>query len=347
VNSFTCACTAGYAGSLCQTDINECASTPCVNGASCADGVNHFVCSCVAGWGGNRCQTDINECASGPCFAGQGACRDLLNGFNCTCNAGYTGHLCQTDINECASSPCQNGATCVDLVNGFFCGCARGYAGVLCEVALTCPIVNSQPCNGHGQCLNDQCSCDIGWCGQGTSAFYRCSGPLASFADCATADTELAVDQLEIALSGSYPFNNDTLAIIDAALGLPNNSVYYVAGGNPRVGPYGTILVILQLPSADAANQLSDLITSGNGIAGLSIIAERQGLQVRIFDGDEVNKSPILSSSAAIGLVFMGLCVVMLALALIWHKCWTPTHTLRVKLGHGGVTELVDVVDND
>ena len=36
-------------------DINECASDPCVNGATCHDLINQFECQCVAGYGGNTC----------------------------------------------------------------------------------------------------------------------------------------------------------------------------------------------------------------------------------------------------------------------------------------------------
>ena len=40
-------------------DINECASNPCVNGASCSDEVNAFSCSCAAGYTGDRCETGL------------------------------------------------------------------------------------------------------------------------------------------------------------------------------------------------------------------------------------------------------------------------------------------------
>ena len=39
------------------SDINECVSSPCANGASCLDLVNMFSCSCVAGYTGVVCQT--------------------------------------------------------------------------------------------------------------------------------------------------------------------------------------------------------------------------------------------------------------------------------------------------
>jgi hypothetical protein len=38
-------------------DIDECASSPCDNGATCTDGVDDFVCTCVDGYTGEFCQT--------------------------------------------------------------------------------------------------------------------------------------------------------------------------------------------------------------------------------------------------------------------------------------------------
>lgn len=39
----------GFNGHLCQFDIDECASTPCKNGAKCVDGPNTYSCECSEG----------------------------------------------------------------------------------------------------------------------------------------------------------------------------------------------------------------------------------------------------------------------------------------------------------
>lgn len=39
----------GFSGSQCQFDIDECASTPCKNGAKCIDGPNMYTCQCTEG----------------------------------------------------------------------------------------------------------------------------------------------------------------------------------------------------------------------------------------------------------------------------------------------------------
>ena len=41
---------------LSSLDIDECAAKPCLNGGSCQDGVNSYKCACVAGFDGNNCE---------------------------------------------------------------------------------------------------------------------------------------------------------------------------------------------------------------------------------------------------------------------------------------------------
>ncbi|KAL9952656.1 hypothetical protein ACROYT_G039940 [Oculina patagonica] len=57
VNGYVCNCQMGYVGVHCQTNINECSSNPCLNGATCVDQVNGYVCNCQPGYTGVNCQT--------------------------------------------------------------------------------------------------------------------------------------------------------------------------------------------------------------------------------------------------------------------------------------------------
>ena len=41
------------------TEINECDSRPCQNGATCKDGLNAYNCYCVDGYNGTNCETGM------------------------------------------------------------------------------------------------------------------------------------------------------------------------------------------------------------------------------------------------------------------------------------------------
>ena len=68
--------------------IKGCDSDPCVNGA-CTDEIGGgYTCSCTAGYAGTDCDTDIDECVGVTCPNGE--CQDLVNGYVCIENVGCT-----------------------------------------------------------------------------------------------------------------------------------------------------------------------------------------------------------------------------------------------------------------
>ena len=73
---------AGYEGTNCQININECASFPCQNGGYCTEPfVNMYQCQCVPGFEGIDCEINIDECSLyGLCEYYQ-ICIDGINTF--------------------------------------------------------------------------------------------------------------------------------------------------------------------------------------------------------------------------------------------------------------------------
>ena len=40
-----------------KLDVDECASMPCLNNGTCVDGINRFTCKCTSGYTGAVCET--------------------------------------------------------------------------------------------------------------------------------------------------------------------------------------------------------------------------------------------------------------------------------------------------
>ena len=57
---YSCNCEAGFTGDHCNSNIDECSSSPCVNG-KCVDGVNRYDCVCNQGYWGDNCEKKIAD----------------------------------------------------------------------------------------------------------------------------------------------------------------------------------------------------------------------------------------------------------------------------------------------
>eukprot|EP00057_Strongylocentrotus_purpuratus_P013451 XP_011667925.1 PREDICTED: fibropellin-1-like [Strongylocentrotus purpuratus] len=107
---------------MCETDIDYCSTTPCMNGGICIDEVNNFTCNCAAGYKGDTCQTvlcDLSNCQNG------GTCTPF--GQPCNCPPGFTGDLCEN-----APQGLSNGAIIV-LALGIF-GFVLVFLSLVCFV---------------------------------------------------------------------------------------------------------------------------------------------------------------------------------------------------------------------
>uniref|UniRef100_UPI00398F0D26 protein crumbs homolog 1-like n=1 Tax=Pristiophorus japonicus TaxID=55135 RepID=UPI00398F0D26 len=146
-----------------------CSSNPCQNNGTCEDLFDLFQCNCIAGWEGTRCELNIDDCMSGLCVHGN--CSDLVEGYECNCEQGYTGMNCENDINDCINHNCKNGATCIDSINSYFCNCPNQFTGQYCEwLYPPVKCGESFSCNNGGLCIDGfwgaNCTCRAGFTGE-------------------------------------------------------------------------------------------------------------------------------------------------------------------------------------
>eukprot|EP01043_Picozoa_sp_COSAG02_P014699 COSAG02_NODE_610_length_19566_cov_39.049622_14_plen_2310_part_01 len=161
-------------GSGCA-DIDECASSPCKNGAACTDSgiaaragtritrpgddtiaADRYRCTCTSGYANGECgYSFIDEYA------------DRCDIFDSRANPDYGGN-CDIDVNECDSSPCDNQGTCTDSSNGldsgiptnaYTCTCEPGFSNGKCDYEFIDEV--------RGQCshaLGGSCGVDVDEC---------------------------------------------------------------------------------------------------------------------------------------------------------------------------------------
>ncbi|CAJ1065064.1 protocadherin Fat 4 isoform X1 [Xyrichtys novacula] len=128
---FNCTCPAGFAGTLCEADVDECEVNPCENEGTCVNTAGSFYCHCQKGFTGPVCSADVDQCLRVKCQNG-GTCVPTKDGYYCLCVPGFEGEKCEQLMDHCKSTPCVQG-NCTNLQNGFFCRCPFGVSGVHCE----------------------------------------------------------------------------------------------------------------------------------------------------------------------------------------------------------------------
>ncbi|CAM9664642.1 unnamed protein product [Bubo scandiacus] len=143
--------------------------SPCLNAGTCQDLFNSFRCACGAGWGGPLCQSNIDDCQSGPCVHGD--CVDAVADFQCECFRGFIGKTCDINVDDCVRHQCLNGATCIDGVYGYSCKCPPQYSGPHCEWPFPPEQCGENfTCLNGGECVSESwganCSCRPGFTGR-------------------------------------------------------------------------------------------------------------------------------------------------------------------------------------
>ncbi|KAL5014723.1 hypothetical protein ScPMuIL_008993 [Solemya velum] len=177
-----CTCQAGWTGTLCHSDINECEALSCQANADCKNNNGSYTCECKKGYKltGVECLecdddkygTNCNETCE--CDVDHTTTCDKVDG-QCTCQAGWTGTFCRNDINECEALSCQANADCKNNNGSYTCVCKKGYKladieciecedykyGINCSETCQCTMDHTETCDKVG----GYCTCSGGWMG--------------------------------------------------------------------------------------------------------------------------------------------------------------------------------------
>ncbi|KAJ8307100.1 hypothetical protein KUTeg_015184 [Tegillarca granosa] len=130
--SLGCVCRAGWTGTHCELNINECnrTSSPCGELQLCVDTIGSFRCQCQDGYKinmDNVCE-DEDECHLSTALCNQ-RCTNAQGGYVCGCKDGFSlsnNYIC-VDLDECLlnSDLCEQG--CINTLGSYYCVCNEGF----------------------------------------------------------------------------------------------------------------------------------------------------------------------------------------------------------------------------
>ncbi|CAL8103565.1 unnamed protein product [Calicophoron daubneyi] len=162
-----CACSPGFTGPDCTTDVDECSSGEHSCQHVCLNTYGSYRCECYSGYrqdpnDRDRCLPETgcdplcatNEGACAGRFCTHGTCRSVyVDGMiqnQCECQNGYQGPQCQFDIDECSHSSLNKcDQLCYNLPGSYICACRPGF--ILQNDNRTCLKISDMCGNG---CLN-------------------------------------------------------------------------------------------------------------------------------------------------------------------------------------------------
>ncbi|XP_024855952.1 growth arrest-specific protein 6 [Bos taurus] len=110
---------------------DQCSPDPCNKKGThvCQDLMGNFYCQCRDGWAGRLCDRDVNECSqeNGGCSQ---ICYNQPGSFQCACHGGYMlspdSRTC-LDVDECVDAGACGAARCQNLPGSYSCVCDEGY----------------------------------------------------------------------------------------------------------------------------------------------------------------------------------------------------------------------------
>uniref|UniRef100_A0A5S6R663 EGF-like domain-containing protein n=1 Tax=Trichuris muris TaxID=70415 RepID=A0A5S6R663_TRIMR len=169
-----CNCPAGYTGTLCESDVDDCLNNSCAHDDTCVDDVNSTVCAChyphyydSAWWDESSfaCHRNMERCNYTACN-NRGQCIVVGDQDFCDCHNGYHGSTCAIEPTDCYNMPCKHGY-CRYVGDKYFCVCNTNYTGSFCEIGIhNC---EKSWCSNGGTCKAVErgfvCSCLPGFFG--------------------------------------------------------------------------------------------------------------------------------------------------------------------------------------
>ncbi|XP_052786719.1 uncharacterized protein LOC128222017 [Mya arenaria] len=167
-----CRCPAGYKGTCCQSDVNECTEYSYCS-QLCTNTHGSYRCSCRQGYllnYDNRSCRDTDECTDGSSRCSH-ICSNTVGSYSCSCRVGYTlswdGITC-IDADECQTGEDDCEYKCENTIGSFQCLCDKGNQlnadGKQCSDIDECITLNGgcdQICTNIAGSF--YCSCNAGY----------------------------------------------------------------------------------------------------------------------------------------------------------------------------------------
>ncbi|XP_072047228.1 uncharacterized protein [Amphiura filiformis] len=126
-------------------DIDDCDHSRCLHRSTCVDGINSYTCRCLDGYAGTHCELDIDDCAALRCLHGS-SCIDRVGSYTCQCRPRFSGvhceNYCESDSDCDNGGTCDKGeCVCSCEFHGWWCEeAARCF-----ETSMTLVELDGQP----------------------------------------------------------------------------------------------------------------------------------------------------------------------------------------------------------